>query len=370
MYDYTKSLLSGGTEVAKANEDISEILSAAKSAKTETLRNKAASAKLLISTTKLNKSVETLFVKSKTKADSAIEDLKKSFTTRSRKLKTEMEDDRKSVETVKKDAKREYNKFKRTYNAATNSKDGIAAKHDKVVSLHTNAARLHNEISKNATSARNTEGQIQDLHKSAKKNESQIVDANTRAKTLGQEIEDTYSIVVDTTLAGTLVTRRDDLKPTVKRWERMYIVSLFIISLAVILALTVDRPSTLIQVLTERLVFITPLVVVAFVASRQFSQERKLLEEYAFKAATAQSLKGYTLLLNEQFKDMPEARKEILQFTIGAMQNIYDRQPLENRSSKYHFIAGNKMARIEAKIEEIQHEVQQKAKITQKTTIE
>ena len=150
----------------------------------------------------------------------------------------------------------------------------------------------------------------------------------------------------------------------------MYIGSLLIISAAIILALTVSRPTTLVEVLTERLVFITPLVVVAFVASRQFAHERKLLEEYAFKAATAQSLKGYTLLLNEQFKDLPDSRKEILAFTIGAMKNIYERQPLDGKNGRYHFIAGNKLARIEAKIEEIQQEVQkEKQQIVQKTTI-
>ena len=137
--------------------------------------------------------------------------------------------------------------------------------------------------------------------------------------------------------------------------------------MGIILAITVSRPDSFVQVITERLVFVTPLVIVAFVASRQFSHERKLLEEYAFKAAAAQSLRGYTLLLNEEFKDMPEARKDILEFTIGAMNGIYDRKPLEARIGAYHFIFGSKFAKLEAKIEEklgqIKDEIQKEAEI-------
>lgn len=357
--------------MAKSEQEIAAILESAKSSKAEISRNKSASAKLLESSKKINKSIETLYDKSKVKADGAIGELKKVFTTQSTKLKNEMGEAHTSIEQIRKDTKKEYNRFKRTYIAATNSKEGVAARHTKITELHNGAKQLHNEISKNATNARNTDAQIQELHKSAKKNEGEIGTVNDRAKTLGQEIEDTYSIVVDTTLAGTLVKRRDDLKPTVRLWQGIYIGSLFVISLAIILALTVSRPATLTEVMTERLVFITPLVVVAFVASRQFSHERKLLEEYAFKAATAQSLKGYTLLLNEQFKDMPDSRKEILAFTIGAMKNIYDRQPLEGKTGKYHFFAGSRLARIEAKVEEIQQEVQkEKQQIVQKATIE
>ena len=357
--------------MAKSAQEVAAILESAKASKTEISRNKSASAKLLESSKKINKSIENLYDKSRTKADAAVNELRKAFTTQSTKLKVEMGEAHTAVEQIKKDTKKEYGKFKRTYTAATNSKEGVAARHTRIVELHNGAKQLHGEISKNATSARNTEAQIQEIHKNAKKNDGEITTVNDRAKTLGKEIEDTYSIVVDTTLAGTLVKRRDDLKPTVRLWQTIYIISLFIISLAIVLALTVSRPTTLVEVLTERLVFITPLVVVAFVASRQFSHERKLLEEYAFKAATAQSLKGYTLLLNEQFKDLPESRKEILAFTIGAMKNIYDRQPLDGKNGRYHFIAGNKLARIEAKIEEIQQEVQkEKQQIVQKATIE
>lgn len=356
--------------MAKSEQELAAILESAKASKAEISRNKSASAKLLASSKKINKTIEILFDKSKVKADSAIDELKKALASQSNKLKLGMGEDRSTVEQIRKDAKKEYRRFKSTYLAATNGKEGVAARHNKIVELHDNARQLHGEISKNATSARNAEVQIQELHKSAKKNEGEISSVNDRAKTLGQEIEDTYSIVVDTTLAGTLVKRRDDLKPTVNLWQAVYILSLFMISLAIILALTISRPTTLTEVLTERLVFITPLVVIAFVASRQFSHERKLLEEYAFKAATAQSLKGYTLLLNEQFKDLPDSRKEILTFTIGAMNSIYDRRPLDGKDGKYHFIAGNKLARIEAKMEEIQQEVQKDKKIVQKATIE
>lgn len=357
--------------MAKSEREVAAALEAVKASKTEVSRNKTASAKLLASSKKINKNIETLYEKSKVKADVAVGEFRKNLTAQSAKFKRDASEDQTAVAQIRKDAKQEYRRFKGVYTAAMNANEGVATRHKKVIALQTSASQLHNEISKNATSARNTETQIQELHKTAKKNESEIGTAHTRAKTLGQEIEDTYSLVVDTTLAGTLVQRRDDLTPRVKSWERTYIGSLVLIGAAVILALTVNKPTDLIDIITERFVFITPLAVVAFVAARQFNHERRLLEEYAFKAATAHSLRGYTLLLNEQFKDLPDSRKDILDFTIGAMKNIYDRQPLDGKNGKYHFIVGSKLARIEAKIEEIQHEVgKEKPQIVQKAKVE
>jgi hypothetical protein len=133
-----------------------------------------------------------------------------------------------------------------------------------------------------------------------------------------------------------------------------------LIGAAIALILLITKPSSWTQVLTERLGFVTPLVLVAFIAFRQFSQERKLLEEYAFKAATAQALRGYTVLLTEQFKDMPEAKTKILKFAIEAMTAIYDRNPLDQKLANYHFIFGSKVARLEAKIDQKFEQIEKK----------
>jgi len=311
-------------------KQIQESLDSIKASRKEASTAKAAIVKLSRSSQKITDNLAKLFTNAKTDINA---------------VKSE-------TEQIKKDAKKEYNSFKTTYTAATNKTNGMEVRYSKLVSLHNSARVLENEISKNATKAKNTTTTIVELKDSAKKNEKEIAEVHDRANIVKQEIEDTYSIVIDTTLAGTLVKRKEDLNSRVNLWEWVYIGSLAAIVITILLALTVSRPNSFSQVITERLVFVTPLVLIAFVASRQFAHERKLLEEYAFKAASAQSLRGYTLLLNEQFKDVPGAQGRILEFTVNAMTNIYDRKPLEARLGNYHFMFGNKMARFEAKIDE------------------
>lgn len=259
---------------------------------------------------------------------------------------------KKDTEQVRKDTKSEYNRFKSTYNAAMNGESGIKIKAQKLTDLHASAKTLQSEISKNATEAKNSTQVIQELQKKATKNEKDVNDIHERANIVKQEIEDTYNIVLDIGLAGTFIERSNKLEIRVRVWQRVYIGAMTLIGIAAILALTISKPDSLVQAITERFVFVTPLIIIAFVSARQFGHERKLLEEYSFKAVTAQSLRGYTILLNEQFKNVSSAPDAILNFTVESMKNIYDRSPIEAKQGMYHFILGNKLARFEAKIDE------------------
>jgi hypothetical protein len=348
--------------MATTRQKLENDLEHVKTTKAEISRTKAGATRLLKSIQKISKQAEKLLSDAKEDIKSQSASVDKEIKNQAISLKASLGQERDDVEQIRKDAKKEYNKFKTTYRAATNKNDGMEIRYKKLVDLHSNASNLHNEISKNATAARNLTGAIQDAQKTAKSNEKNIADIHERARVVSQEVEDTYSIVLDTTLAGTFVSRKQEVAPRVRTWEFIYIGSFVSIAIALILALTVDRPDNFVEVLTDRVVFVTPLVAIAFVASRQFSHERKVLEEYAFKAAKAQSLRGYTLLLNDQFKDLPESRKKILDFTIGAMSDIYDRKPLGINPSNYHFRFGNQMAKIEAKIEEVVDEKISEAK--------
>lgn len=334
-----------------------EYLESLKNTKKEANKHKSGILMYERTASKHTKTLTNWVTDSKTKLDNTVAELKTRFTKESQGFKTAAKTETDEVQAIRKEAKDHYNRFSRTYSAAMNKRSGVEAKHDKVLKLAEEAATNANEISKNHTKAANAKEAITSLLQTSRKNDKDIAAIHEEAERVGEEIKNTYAITLDTTMAGTLVDRRNALEKRTTRWEKFYLASVWTIVAAILLALTVSRPDTFTEVITERLVFVTPLILVGFVFSRQFGHERKLYEEYAFKAATALSLRGYTVLLNSEFKDMPEARQDILDFTIGAMKGIYDREPLVQNPSTVHLMIGNNLAKFEAKLEEKIHKV-------------
>lgn len=299
-----------------------------------------------------SRTLDNLAAMGRQKIDETIKQVSEKAVTESANLRRTLKSESDEVTKLKNTTSKEYEKFSKTYSSAMNKKDGIGVKHNKISKLSTEAAGHVHQISKDHTKADRDAATIKELLKSSKEKDEALEQIYNQAQDVSDEISNTYGITLDTSLSGTLVERRNALKKRTSTWEFSYLASILFIVLAIVIALVVNRPENFIEVITERLVFVTPLVVISFVLSRQFSHERKLYEEYAFKAAAAQSLRGYTVLLNEQFKDVEGARKDVLSFTIDAMRDIYDREPLQQNPTLFHFTIGNHIAKIEAKIDE------------------
>lgn len=298
------------------------------------------------------KTLENWVTGSKKKIDDTVSELKTRFTKESQSFKSTAKSEAEMVESIRKDTKKQYNRFSQTYNAAMSKRNGVGTKHEKVLQLSQEVASNANDVSKNQTKVTNAKAAVDELLKTSRKDTKAIGSIHEEAEKVRQEIENTYAITLDTTMAGTLIERRNALKGRTKVWEILYMVSIGFIVAAIFVALLVSKPDKFVEVMTERLVFVTPLVLVAIIFGKHYNHERKLYEEYSFKAAAAQSLRGYTLLLNSEFKDLPEARLDILKFTVGAMEGIYDREPLVPNSSTMHLMFGNKWAKFETKLEE------------------
>lgn len=269
--------------------------------------------------------------------------------TRTRKVMT---DDSANIKEIRKTAKQDYDNFKKTYKAATGSRNGIATKHKNILKLSDEAANQVNEINKNSTRSTNSTKKINELLDSSRKKDKEIASIYDEAEAVNTEIQNTYAITLDTTMAGTFKERRDSLRERSELWEKLYLGSVGVIVLSVILVIILGRNDNFVDLVTERLVLVTPFVLLSFILSKQFSHERKLYEEYAFKTAAAQSLRGYTLLLNKEFENLENARNKILDFTIKAMEGIYDRDVLLQNPSVFHLIFGNDLAKFEARIED------------------
>jgi hypothetical protein len=236
-----------------------------------------------------------------------------------------------------------------------NKKNGIEVKRNKVAKLTDEVIENASKVSKHETKTRSTTDQVSTILSGVKKNEKTISEIHDQAIIINEAIQETYALTTDTTMSGSLIERRDALKTRTDTWQKWYLISIAAIVVALVLALIsllINTNVGLVQLISERLILVTPLIVISFVLARQFSHERKLYEEYAFKAAAAQTLRGYTILLNEQFKDMPSARQDILDFTIRAMDGIYNREPLVQNPTFIHLILGNHLAKIEAKLDD------------------
>jgi hypothetical protein len=332
--------------------DLEETLSKVKSIREDVARIRTGIAQAEKNANKKSKTLDALALMGREKLDDAVKQISDKVATESTKFKRVLKAETTEVTQFKSSAQREYNKFSKIYSNAMSRKDGIEIKHAKISKLAIEASGHVNQISKDHTKADNDTRRIKELLTTSARNDKEISDIYGQAQAVSEEINNTYAITLDTSLAGTLVERRNALGKRTRLWEAAYLLSVAVIVAAVGMALVISKPSSFVEVITERLVFVTPLVVVSFVLSRQFTHERKLYEEYAFKAAAAQSLRGYAVLLNDQFKDVEGGRRDVLNFTIDAMRDIYNREPLQQHPTFFHFIFGNSVAKIEAKIDE------------------
>lgn len=144
-----------------------------------------------------------------------------------------------------------------------------------------------------------------------------------------KEIEDVYGFINGQGLAHSFSERQKKLHLPLVLWSIMLFVSTFLVAWAlyeVFKELPIDTisgkrifdPSSLFY----RLSFVSPILLIFFVALRQYSRERRLLESYAFKAATAKALESYTEILGRRFTE-DRYRNRILAFVLHAMVGIY-----------------------------------------------
>ena len=298
------------------------------------------------------RSLDTLIAKGSKKLSDALTGFTAKLDKDSKTFHTKAQEELNTVTTVRRDTKKQYDKFNRTYNSAMNKTNGVETKHAKIVQLADTAAEKVKQITRDETRSTKATTTIADLLKDSRSKAKTMGEVHDEALTISDEIRNTYALTLDTGMAGTFIERREALRKRTRTWEIAYLGSIGLIAASFLIALLVNPPENFIEAVTERLVFVTPFVVVAFVLSKQYGHERKLFEEYAFKAAAAQSLRGYTILLNSQFKNVPDAPQHILKFTIDAMTSIYDREPLTQTPTILHLIFGNDLARFEAKLED------------------
>jgi gas vesicle protein len=329
-----------------------------KDARSEAVRAKKSINTLEKTARRKYSSIETIAKDVKTKATDQLKSVTADFSLKKRDFTKIVNQDLKDIEKLTSDTKRDAAKFDKLYTSVTSPKLGVKARHDQIDSLHSEAVKTNQAIIKEHDKVRSNAGKVSELLASSRNDRRNISTINENAKKVNKAIQETYKLTLDTTMSGSLIERRDDLKVSTRWWSIGFFTSIISIVAGILLVafsiiLAGDKVD-FVRLIVERLLFVTPLIVVALVLSRYYNHERKLYEEYAFKAASAQTIRGYTVLLNQEFGDSddPKVKERVLEFTISVMTGIFDREPLVQTPTLLHFVFGGNLARFEAKIED------------------
>ena len=212
---------------------------------------------------------------------------------------------------------------------------------------------LHTEIKQFRNDSQKYTNEIETLKKTSGDNNTAILGYEEESRGLRAKILGIYKIALDTTLANSFDKRKEELKKSTVMWLVVIASStllLILFLIVFILVPVIKKEINPTDVYTwYRLTISSPLIFFIVFASIQYGKDRNLLEKYAFKAATALSLEGYTTLLINTFgKDDKKIEGKILEFVLSSMNAIYQ-QPFDPiKESKVALGVDGKFANFKA----------------------
>lgn len=151
-----------------------------------------------------------------------------------------------------------------------------------------------------------------------------------RSGSLQDDVDDLLSGTIGATLGTNFKERKQELEKSARNWAIATLVSVGILIAAAWLIFQDITGDVNLGVSTlSKIALILPVSVAVVFTARNYSRERKLLEEYAFKTTMSLSLDGFREVL---VKQMPEEEDEtISDFLTTSMLEIYT-NPLHNLS--------------------------------------
>jgi len=169
----------------------------------------------------------------------------------------------------------------------------------------------------------------------------QIDELAKQNKDLHETIKNQLGLVSTEILANAFFDESNKLKDSAKNWFWWLLGSIIILILAVVgIAIwqIIEEKALFDFSFLIRLPLISPLVYFVVFVAQQYSRDRKLLDEYIFKASVARSFEAYRKLIKEEADNMTEANQDKvnekkLDFVISSIKSIYS-SPMEN-ISKY-----------------------------------
>lgn len=176
--------------------------------------------------------------------------------------------------------------------------------------------------------------QIKSLQVSAASIDEEIKKNKEEVEKYKKEIEKIYGFITGSGLSHSFGERRSGLKWSVLIWAGMTFVGVML--LVAILYFIFKNPlqngANWLELFLYKVTYSSPGIFLIWFSALQYSRAQRLLESYAFKAATAKALENYTDVLTKRFPD-DQSKDKIREFVLTSMENIY-KHPNQDGLSK------------------------------------
>lgn len=276
-------------------------------------------------------------------------------------IKDEIKKKQDTVNSQASEVKNTYTEFKDLTKNINSKNSGVAAKLKKIEESRDNSALAEEEAGKHRDQALLIEKKISEIKDSANQKGEKIDKILNDSNDIKDEIQKTYKIATDLGLAGALFNRKNQLNMMVAIWMAIFLLACAGTVFIIWHMLPHLEGVKTINVYLSKALFVTPTFLIAVFAFNQFKHERKLLEGYSFRAAMAQSLESYTTLLSKEFSD-EKYKQQLLDFTLGSMRDIYDKNSIEVNKTFTRFFFKSHVAEVEATIKEEANNINQNIK--------
>lgn len=227
-----------------------------------------------------------------------------------------------------------------------------------IVAVKANADTLYKEIRKFRDDAANYIKEIGGLKTTATNAVEGIQDQHKESVALKEKIEEIFNIGTRGVHANHFVKRRNQVF-----WISLAWIIFFFIFLAATVILAINYILPLAEALKEpgakvglevfllRLSIITPTLFGAFYSLKQFSNERRLYEKYAFKAISTYTAESSVATLARSLENHKCADKDekIINFAVDTFINIYQ-EPVEPAHDRWILKGGNKLLDLTAEV--------------------
>jgi len=214
-------------------------------------------------------------------------------------------------------------KFESTKESVEDEDEGVLAVFEQIKGHKSTSDALLSEITKSRE-------EIDMLKSSAGEDVQHISRIKDEATGYQKEIVDAYGFLTGAGLAHSFRERQTILQGNAKLWRWLLGLSVILWGANIgLIAYFVKMPDVFSWTFfLYKISYSAPGLFAVWYSAVQYSRERRLLESYAFKSATAKALESYTDVLSKRFSDNVY-QKNILDFVLYSMETIYRHPSLD-----------------------------------------
>jgi len=236
-----------------------------------------------------------------------------------------------------------------------------------IIAVKTNADTIYKEIRKFRDNAASYANEIGDIKQQATSTLTKIQANHKESDDLKKKIDEIFKIGSRGAHSNYFVERRNRLLIISAVWLALFLIFLvatIILAINYILPLADSLKNTDVTVGIEvfllRFSIITPTLFGALYSLKQFSNDRRLYEKYAFKAISTYSAESSIATLARSLEKFTDDEKDtrIINFAINTFTNMY-REPLEPINEKWFFKGKNQLIDLTAEMSQSVGEIKQ-----------